>query len=304
VIWVEMLFLSAAKDYARVVLSFAVGYLISFLGAEGLGVLFRLHGLSLGFLVGQVVLMVLLMHRIFAEYRFAQGFDFAFLKHFRKYPSLALIGVCYNTAIWIDKILMWYAPGGLHIHSFFYTHFPYDSAMFIGYVTIVPTLAIFLLRIETDFYVRYKAYYGTILQKAPLDQILKCKGEMLDVLRSASRTVLIYQGSFTAGVLILMPYLVTLLGVDPAVGAFFHAGVLVLMILMLYFDFRGAALTLAAMFLLANTSLTLVALNLGPAYMGWGYTLATLLCLLTGLLMFLNRVRNLEYLTFMRQPMR
>jgi uncharacterized membrane protein len=311
VIWIEMLFLSAAKDYGNIVLAFAVGYLISFLAAQVLGAFFGLDGLAVGFLVGQVVLMVLLMYRIFSEYRFGEGFDFEFLGHFKLFPSLAIAGFAYNAAIWVDKVIFWFSDSGLQIHSIFFTHFPYDSAMFMAYVTIIPTLAIFLLRIETDFYLRYKNYYGTILQKAPLHQILQRKKEMLDVLRAALKTVLIYQGSTTALVLILTPFLISVLGIDPintpifriaAVGAFFHGGLVVLLVLMLYFDFRGSSMALAIIFLVSNTVLTLVSLELGSWAYGFGYTLSCMLTLLVGVVIFHNRIKNLEYLTFMRQP--
>lgn len=311
VIWVEMLFLSAAKDYTSIVLAFAIGYLTSFLLAQLLSVFFGLDGMAMGFLIGQVLLMVLLMHRVFAEYRFGQGFDFGFLGYFRRFPALALTGVAYNTAIWIDKILFWYSDTGIPIHSYFRTHFPYDSAMFIAFVTILPTLAIFLLRIETDFYLRYKNYYGTILQKAPLALILQRKAEMLDVLRQALGTVLIWQGAVTTLAFLLMPFLVSLLGIDPAdtpifrvatIGAFFHGGLLILLILILYFDFRGSAVFLSLLFLGSNVGLTLLTLRLGPAFYGFGYLGACAVTLMAGLLIFRNRIRNLEYLTFMRQP--
>ncbi len=313
VVWIEMLFLSAAKDYAHVVLDFAVGYLASFIGGQVLGTVFGTDGLGIGFLTGQVLLMVLLMYRVFSEYRFGQGFDFAFLRYIGRYPALMATGFFYNTAIWIDKVLFWYSPSGLHVHSYFYTHFPYDSAMFIAYVTILPTLAIFLLRIETDFYLRYKNYYGAILQKAPLDRILERKGEMRDVLLAATRTSAIYQGVVTSAIFILMPFIVALLGIDPdlapvfrvaVIGAFFHAALVVVMILLLYFDFRGSALFVSAVFLLSNATFTMVTTFGSESWMGFGYLGACVLSLATGLAVFVNRFRNLEYLTFMRQPLR
>lgn len=313
VVWIEMLFLSAAKDYAHVVLAFAMGYLLSFIGGQVFGVVFGANGLAIGFLIGQVLLMVLLMYRIFSEYRFGQGFDFAFLRYIGRYPALMATGFLYNTAIWIDKILFWYSPSGLHVHSYFYTHFPYDSAMFIAYVTVFPTLAIFLLRIETDFYLRYKNYYGAILQKAPLDRILERKREMRDVLLSATRTSAIYQGVVTSAVFLLMPFIVTLVGIDPnltpvfrvaVVGAFFHGALVIVMILLLYFDFRGSALFVSAVFLLSNATFTMLTTFAPETWMGFGYLGACVLSLATGLGVFANRYRNLEYLTFMRQPLR
>jgi uncharacterized membrane protein len=311
VIWVDMLFLSATKDYANIVIAFALGYLTSFLLSQLLSVFFGLDGLAIGFLIGQVLLMSLLMHRVFAEYHFGEGFSFEFLTYFKRFPALAISGCAYNTAIWIDKILFWYSDTGVPIHSYFRTHFPYDSAMFIAYVTILPTLAIFLLRIETDFYLRYKNYYGTILQKAPLALILQRKAEMMGVLRQALKAVLIWQGVVTMGSFLLMPFLVSLMGIDPAdtpvfrvatIGSFFHGGLLILLILVLYFDFRGSAVILSLLFLVLNVVLTLISLRLGPAFYGFGYTLACAITLAVGFFIFNNRIKNLEYLTFMRQP--
>lgn len=313
VVWIEMLFLSAAKDYSHVVISFAAGYLLSFIGGQICGVFFEVHGLALGFLAGQVALMVLLMYRILSEYRLGHGFDFAFLGYVRRYPALMATGLLYNAAIWIDKVLFWHSPSGLRMHSYFYTHFPYDSAMFVAYVTILPTLAIFLLRIETDFYLRYKNYYGAILQKAPLDRILERKREMREVLLSATRTTALYQGVVTSLAFILMPFLLALLGIDPdltavfrvgVIGAFFHGALAIVMILILYFDFRGSALFLSAVFLLSNATFTMLTTFTSERWMGFGYLGACALSLATGLGVFINRFQNLEYLTFMRQPMR
>jgi len=312
-VWVEMVFLSAAKDYAHVVLAFALGYLTSFLAAQFLGAIYQLNGLVFGFLIGQVLLSALLVQRIFADYRFGQGFNFNFLGHFRTYPTLALIGFTYNLAIWIDKVIMWYSPSGTRIHSVFYTHFPYDSAMFLAYMSIIPTLAVFLLRIETDFFVRYKNYYGSIKARAPLDVIEARRREMTDVLGSALYTVLIYQGTVTAIALLAMPYIVSIIGVDPVyapvfrvgvVGAFFHAGVLIIMILLLYFDFRGAGLVLTTVFLLTNSVFTALTTGMPQWTMGYGYTCSTMLTLGLGVLLLSNRLKRLEYLTFMRQPIR
>lgn len=313
IIWIEMLFLSASKDYAQVVMAFAVGYLASFIAGQVLGTIFGLEGLTIGFLVGQVTLSVLLMYRIFSEYRFGMGFNFKFLSYVRRYPSLVATGVLYNVAIWIDKVIYWYSPSGLHIHGYFYTHFPYDSAMFIAYVTVLPTIAIFLLRVETDFYLSYKNYYGAIIHKASYTQILERKRDMANVLISATKTAAIYQGATTSAVIVLMPYLISLLGLDPVLtpvfrvaagGALFHGALAVLMILLLYFDFRGSALFTASVFFLSNGAFALLATTMGDSAMGYGYLAACLLSFGVGLGVFINRFKNLEYLTFMRQPIR
>lgn len=310
VIWIEMIFLGAAKDYARIVSYFAVGYLASFIGAHIFGWLFLLDGFLFGFLVGQLVLCTLLMNRIFTEYKMERGFNFLFAEYYSKYKSLAFIGFLFNTAIWIDKIIFWFSPSGLNIHSNFYTHFPYDSSMFIAFLTIVPSVAIFLLRIETDFYTKYKSYYGAILQKADYETILRKKNDMISILRNSLMTVIIYQGSFSIGVMILMPFIISILGIDPVNvplfrvacgGAFFHILLFVLFILFLYFDFRGSALFLSSVYLATNSIFTVASVYAGESTHGLGYLFACVVTFVIGITLFIDRIRNLEYLTFMRQ---
>jgi uncharacterized membrane protein len=311
IIWVEMVFLSALKDYLGIVGAFAIGYALSFALGQMLGMSFGLGGLALGFLCGQVLLMGYLMYRVLDEFGIEGGFHVDFLRYLRRYPSLALAGVAYNLAIWIDKVAYWHSPSGIRVQSYFYTHFPYDSAMFIAFLTIIPTLAIFLLRVETDFFWKYKAYYGAIVHRAPFKEILQRKDEMRSVLVSAFKTSLIYQGGITTLAFILMPFLLMLAGIDPAlvkvfrvgvVGAFFHGYFLILIILLLYYDFRGVVLFLSTSFLICNAGFSILAIYLGDDFAGFGYLFACAIQCLIGFLMFSNRFRNLEYLTFMRQP--
>ncbi|MGC8001539.1 exopolysaccharide Pel transporter PelG, partial [Salmonella enterica] len=72
--------------------------------------------------------------------------------------SLMAIGLLYNTAIWIDKAMFWYTPetsqaiiGPLRASVI------YDLPVFLAYLSIIPGMAIFLLRMETDFVEDYDA---------------------------------------------------------------------------------------------------------------------------------------------------
>ena len=312
IIWFQMLLLSAAKDYGAIVLSFLAGHAISFGAALVLGRNQGTNGLLAGFLAGQVVLLTLLMHWILVEFKYQVGIDFSFLRHFKKYGQLAAIGLVYNLAIWIDKIIYWFSPSGTRVHSIFHTHFPYDSAMFLAFLTIVPTISIFMLKVETDFFHEYRGYYRAITRQfASLDQIVARKRAMREILVQAFKTSLLYQGLSTATALLLMPYLLALVGIDPklvavfriaTLGAFFHAYLMVQIILLLYFDFRGSALAVSSVFLAVNGGLSLLT-AWGPDWsMGLGYLTATFVGCITALLVFRDRFSKLEYLTFMRQP--
>jgi len=78
---------------------------------------------------------------------------------------------------------------------------------------------------------------------------------------------------------------------------------LVTVLLLLYLDLRGSVLIVSSLFLAANVVLTLLTLHLGFPYYGYGFLYASVIALVVALVLLDNRMRNLEYLTFTRQPL-
>ncbi|MFS9669432.1 exopolysaccharide Pel transporter PelG, partial [Klebsiella pneumoniae] len=75
------------------------------------------------------------------------------------YPSLMLIGLLYNLGIWLDKFMFWYAPGtGQQVFGPLNASVIYDIPVFLAYLGIIPGMAVFLVRIETDFVEYYDAF--------------------------------------------------------------------------------------------------------------------------------------------------
>lgn len=310
VIWMAMIYLTAAKDYNALVMGFFFGYVISFALGLSLSERFGVSGTLSGFLARQTLLCFWLIWRIFEEFPGDTSFNLDFFAAFRTYPHLAGAGLFYSAAIWVDKAIFWFGPTGIRVHSLFYTHFPYDSAMFFAYITIVPALALFLVRVETDFYKTYKAYFGGILNKEPLARIEEKRQKMIDSLRGSMTTVLVYQGVITVGVLIALPWVLDMLDIDQrhvpifrvaSVAAVFHVLLLVMLVILLYFDFRRAVMWLCVGFFCMNALFTTLTLD-SPALYGWGYLAATAVTLGISLAVLWARLQNLEYLTFVQQP--
>ena len=309
-IWMAMIYLTAAKDYNALILGFFLGYALSYVLGRLLGKALGVEGMLTGFLAGQTLLLFWLVWRIFEEFKNEDPFNLDFLSAFKAYPSLAWAGLFYSAAIWIDKFLFWFGPTGIRVNTLFYTHFPYDSAMFFAYLTIVPSLALFLVRVETEFYTRYKAYFGGILNKEPLSVIEARKADLIDTLRRSLGSVIIYQGICTIAVIVLIPYLLDWMEVSRAhaplfrvacIAGVFHVLLLVMLVILLYFDFRKTVMWIAALFLASNTGLTYLTLD-HPAAYGWGYMAAALLSLVVALGLLWNRLQNLEFITFVQQP--
>jgi uncharacterized membrane protein len=60
----------------------------------------------------------------------------------------------YNVGVWIDKFLFWWMPGGPHISIAGPIQAApiYDNGIFWAFLSIIPAVTIFFIKIETDFY--------------------------------------------------------------------------------------------------------------------------------------------------------
>src|SRR2546426_5235875 len=229
----------------------------------------------------------------------------------RKYRALAVAGTCYNAAIVADRVVFWCSAEGRRVSSWFWTS-PYDTAVFLAYLSVVPSLTIFLVRVETDFYDRFREYYGAVSKHGTLAQVLHAKERMAECLRESLRRVFLAQGPLSLALIAFAPWIAAGLGLDRLqaamlrpllVGAALHILALFGTIILLYFDRRREAAEVSAIFLVANLALTAAILWAGPRFYGQGYPMAALLAAAWAYHRLEQTLRDLEYLTFASQPM-
>jgi uncharacterized membrane protein len=310
-VWQTMIFLSASRDYLAIVWAFFIGALASFFGALVFGKYYGLHGHVFGFTAGQAVIAFLLMFRVFYEFDSPITCRFDFFRQISKYFDLLLIGIFYFTAVWIDKIIYWFSPTGDRIEALFFSHYPYDSCMFIAFVTIIPALAHFLVDLETNFYESYKGFYGAILNKGSYQTILAKKKEMVQSLYDSASRMFILQTVVTTLYVFGAPHFVPLMSLKPehlwtvraaGLGAYFHAFLLVTIIIILYFNRRKEALAVAIFFFFSNAGATFAVIHWKPEWMGSGYAASAFLSMGFALGVLAWSIRNIEFLTFTEQP--
>ena len=310
-IWQTMIFLSASRDFLAITGAFFAGNILGLIFATIQGRHTGLNGYLLGYTIGQVIILVILVYRVFDEFYSTVSCSFNFLKYTRKYVDLFLIGVFYYLALWIDKIMYWYSPSGKHIGSLFYSHYPYDSCMFLAYLTIIPALAHFMIDVETSFYDTYKGFYGSLVNRGPLREIERRKKDMTKTLRHSASRMLLLQIVITGGFICYGSVFLRFLHLEQkhlvilwtaGVGTFFHVFTLISLIIILYFDRRHSALILSLFFLLTNSIFTWCVIRFAPSLMGLGYALSTFLSSILGIILLVYNVRNIEFLTFVEQP--
>ena len=310
--WIAMIFISTVKDFTSISVAFLVGGLVSLMAGYYLGAARGAEGYLVGYTAGQVLIFLGLTLRLAVEFRSDFSLSFDFLRYLKIYPTLVFAGFFYNLAIWVDKFTFWFGPTRDHIDAFLYSSEVYDIPMFLAYLTVVPAISLFLIRIETSFYHHYKNFYAAIVDKKSLQVIRDQKQAMVDSIKLSMVRLLKVQGSISLLAILAVPYALEWLGLEwlylstlriGILGAFLHVLLLFLCICMLYFEFRLETLVLTLIFFLLNLIGTYVTIHLGMAYYGYGYFIACFASLLTGIVVMDYKMRNLEYLTFVMQPL-
>ena len=134
------------------------------------------EGLLFGFVAGNSVLLFTLLALVARTYPAKQLLAFGFLRRNQVFTSLAFTGFFYNFAIWADKFIFWFNPlTGETVIPPLRSSPIYDLPIFLAYLSIVPGMAVFLVRIETDFAVHCERFYTGIIRGATLEQDTKHK---------------------------------------------------------------------------------------------------------------------------------
>ncbi len=312
-IWMAMIFLSAARDYVSIVLSFAVGYFVSFAAAVGMGSIFGANTYLSGFAAGQVLTLGLLSARVLAEFGTTWSYSAEFFGHFRRYPALIVIGFFYNFALWADKIAFWFSSQGINVGSYLNVFPAYDTSFFVASLVIVPALAIFTINIETDFYIHYRGFYAVIQNQLSLGELIDAKRGMIRSVRKSYLALLKIQSGLTLLVVALLtPPIMQVFGIPQDYWNIFRVMTVAMSVqvfllfttlILLYLDLRGSVLIVCSVFLATNLGFTFLTMPLGYDFFGYGFLASTIVSTLVSFLLLADRFRKLEYLTFTRQPL-
>ena len=308
-IWLVSVFLSTLKKYGIISAIFAIGMLTGCGAAIFLGGVASQVGIIWGFNIGLVIIFYSFLARVLLEIPYFFAANLGFIHYFKKFWDLALVGLFYNMAIWVDKWVMWFSAQGATHPSGFVTYPNYDTAMFIAYLTIVPSMAIFFVNAETNFFEKYLRYYKEIQEHSSYRRIMENQRSIILNLLESARTLFITQALISLLAIYSAPKLFDLLKINylllaifriGVLGAFFQILSLFLIILLFYFDFRKQVLIISSLMLFTNAGLTYGSLYLEPIYYGYGYFLSSLITFLVALFVVLYLLKTLPYQTFIR----
>lgn len=307
--WVVSVFLSTLKEFAAVSRTFAAGMLVSLCGTVALAPVAGAAGMLLGFSLGLAVIQFTLVARVFAEFPYPARDPFGFLPYFRQHWELAAGGAVYYAAIWVDKWVMWWAPERERLAAGLVSYPDYDSALFLACLTMVPSMAVFIVAVETDFFERYQRFYRGIANHATYEEIARNQTGLVASVFEGARRLLLLQGGLAAATVVAAPWVFDLLGVNYAqmgmfrlgvLGVVFHLLVVYLTILLSYLDLNRSVLWLSTLLLACNAIFTWASRSLGFAYYGYGYFLAAVVTFLVATFVAMRYLDDLPYHTFVR----
>lgn len=307
-VWVLGVYMTALKDYTSVTWAFGIGMFLAFVISQLLKRPYGDVGMLVGFNIGNAWIVFSLVAKILAEYPYKLIRGTQLKKYYRKYWELAVGGIFYNAAIWIDKWVMWqWAPEREMLPSKMVFFPDYDSAMFLAYLTIVPAMAVFLFSVETNFFERYRRFYFDILGHKPLATIKGNYQSIIDAIWLSTRNFIVVQGTFCLIAILLAAQLFELLNINyhqigifrlGTLGAMFHVLVLFEMIVLSYFDCRRITMWVQLFFLVSNGLLTYITIDMGFAYYGYGYFLSSLLTFALTTIVLYTHIQRLPYHAF------
>ncbi len=309
-VWVATIFMSGLKFYKTIVALFAGGYTLS----VALAFAFRpmgLEGLLMGYIGGQFLMLVGMIFVVLRSFPSRRVIGFECFARGAMFPSLIWVGALFNFAIWADKIVFWINPstssvviGPLRASVI------YDLPIFLAYLSIIPGMAVFLVRFETDFVEWYDRFYGAVRKGGSLQEIAEMRDGMVMAIRQGLFEIIKVQTLSVLVMVVFAPSIFQKLKISElylplfyvdAVAASMQVALLAVMNVFFYLDKRLIVLVIVSVLSVLNIGLTIVSLNLGAVFYGYGFALALLITLVMALLMLERKLSRLEYETFMLQ---
>jgi uncharacterized membrane protein len=315
VVWVQINYINAIKDYRSIMLGFTigvlsgliVGYLLISRNYEVVASLLAAVCITYGIML---VSYAIVLHKYFP---IGKGTSLKFIEWIDKYPSLSLVGFFTTLGLFIHLMLMWASPWGGQVHGLIYHAPPHDIPALVAFFTILVTTVNFVTSLEVNFYPRYRLYFSLLNNGGTLGDIGKAYAEMMTVLKQELFYLALRQLFVTIIAIVVVGEIISNLGLGfttEMIGlfrvlcigyAFFAIGNSIMLYLLYFANNKDALLTGFTLFFI-NTIGTLITITLPENFYGFGLVAAGLGMYIVAWMRLSSYTRRLDYFVFCRQP--
>lgn len=315
VVWTQMNYLSALKDYRAIAMGFGASMLTGFLLALVLAFVGYGTVLSLMFCVilSYGIMSIWYYVLMLGYFPHGEGSPFTYLQWFDKCRALALTGVCVNLGLYGHLVIMYFGPLHKKIMGLFFAAPSYDIPSLTAFFSILITTISFVTSVEVRFYPEYRQYYSLYNDGGSIKDIEAAEDRMVEVLsrelsycgyRQIISTILfIVFGGFIMDILPLgMMDLGKGIFRTLCVGYGLYAIANAMMLILLYFeDYVGSLAATAAFAIVANAVTIWQAVYGDTAYFGTGFMAGAIIYFVIAMLRLEWSTRRLPYLLLGRQ---
>lgn len=308
-IWIQNIFLSALKDYFRIFRHFAYGLVTALL--TGWLLVFSnmfppLEAVMIGNAVGfSVILFLTMTHFIHFFSRNDEKHYFAFLANGKWYSLLFFSGIFVYAGIYLQNFVYWTREDALVVANVFRLYPYYDVPVFYAYFSVVPTLVLFVITVETSFYEKFRLYYRGVTMGASYKRLHKAKKDMQQSLLSGLSFLAEVQIMFSAlavaiGLFVFPKMGFTMEQLDVYIilvlGFYFFILMFVMLHALMYFDDVKGVFWLSLLYVVTITVFTqMTMLN---SLDGLGMFVASFVTLAAVFARVLYVLKNISYYTF------
>jgi uncharacterized membrane protein len=315
VVWTQINYITAVKEYKGILIGFVVGILSGLL--TGLLIMLSGYDIVASLLIGAclaygilIIDFTIVLHKFFPM---GSGNPLKFLEWIDEYPQLLFVGFFSTLALFIHIMLMWISPLGKQVEGLFYHAPTHDIPAFLAFLTTLGSTVNFVTSVEVNFYPTYKRYFDLLNGDGSLSSVEKAYEEMMTILKQELFNLAIQQVIVTVFAVVLIGEILVYLGLgftSNMIGIFrvlcvaygLYAIANSLTLFLLYFASNTDALWASAALLVSNTLATLYTLTLPDIYYGFGFLVASLIFYLVALQRLFSYTAHLDFHIFTKQP--
>jgi uncharacterized membrane protein len=311
-VWIALSTLSTVKDFRGITFGFAVG-LAAATTASIFAALVSRSGewMFLAFVGGLNVSFLIMSARLISALPAIKGERelpwMALWSAARRHRLLIVGATAAALGIWIDKVVVWSSRYGSPIEGGL-VHAPlYDSPMFFASLTIIPSMALFSSALEQRFVPLYRHYFDGIARHDTLAEIERNSAALSRCTFDIFSRITLLQGAGVALMLLAAPAIVEFMQfrfyqlvilrwgcIGMALYLLFVASASILV----FFNRYAWFAFLHIGFVVLCGALTYLGLDWGTDYLGFGFTVASLICGFVSIVVLDRTLREIEFITF------
>ena len=317
IVWTEISYLTAVKDYQGIFRTFGIALLAGFLCGAIFVFVFHLPvvaSLMTAMVVSYGVMAVHYYTLLQQFFPTGEGSSLAFLHWGDTYPTLAWNGLFTNIGLFTHLIILWASDYGIQIQGLFYHCPDYDIAAVFAFLSILITTVNYVVSVEVHFYPKYRDYYALFNDKGTIVDIDLAGRDMCDTLSRELHYAAMRQLFCTILFLVFGSVLLKKFSLgftDEALGIFrvlcigygLYAIANMLMLSLLYFCDNKGSFFASGTFAIGTILGTIASFALPSYWRGIGFGIGALAYLVVAWLRVEYFMQSLPYHLLSRQPM-